>query len=108
MSKWEVCKIENLDIRLEKEGRSGGFWVWVQWIAVAETSEGRRTIDKSSECKLPDGILRTAAREQENLKLDAILANEHARLVGRLLENGWEPIAADESGNVNVLKRQNS
>jgi hypothetical protein len=88
MARWEVCRIKYVH-REQK-----GFFNEKKFgkiVAVLDTSGGEQVIDQTSEFDVSAGY--------------DILYQERPKLVGRLLNQSWEPIGV-ENGMVTVLRRQ--
>ncbi len=89
MPRWEVCRIET-----RYDDGFLGFGRACHYLAVLETPRGAYVIDRS------DDVTRTAGEENELKR-----RNVYSKLVGRLLAGGWEPLQADDSGQVIVFRR---
>lgn len=91
MPKWEVCKIVT-------KQRYQGFSIFEKefrtYLAVVDTTDGQRIIDQTPEVPVPAAGEKRPKTEEER-----------AKLVGRLLANGWEPMQA-EYNEVSVFRRQ--
>lgn len=101
MPKWEVCKIRG---RVERWESKRDFWSVTnrQFIiieAITDTPQGERVIDQSAVYELDIVDDRAKLEEQERQGNE-----ERAKLVGRLLADGWEPIQS-ESGEVTTFRR---
>lgn len=82
MPKWEVCRI---DWRRSWTGVGPFRKEHTQFIAIADTANGEKII---------------AVSDATNTFED------RARLVSKLLADGWEPISAGDSGLVTTFRRQ--
>ncbi len=90
MPKWEVWRIE------EKVNRKGVVLqrYLLTYVAVTDTTGGQQVIDQSSEIQANESEVSYAQRREER-----------AKLVGRLLANGWEPLET-RYGQITAFRRQ--
>ncbi len=88
MPKWEVC-------RIQQKHASGTLWSGpgIVWCAMIDTVQGPKELDRTLEIK----------PSSEGWKNNE---EEYSKLVSRLLENAWEPVAFASEGKVIVLERQ--
>ncbi len=91
MSKWEVCTIE-----MRSERKWGLFRKTVdisKYVAVVDKPEGPKVISESRTWKyIHDDSEHSYSQNREQ---DELSRTEHSKLVGKLLEDGWEPINGD-------------
>lgn len=105
MPRWEVCRIQEIKVRQE-----GGFVPkrFSQWVTFSDTSDGERQVDKSAEYESP-GVINaypSPLDDRETFRTLRASVEERSKLIGRLLANGWEPLAFDQFGFAVAFRRQ--
>ena len=125
MPKWEFCRIDWKDNHIDStEFRAAGGILTEQamrvrqFIVVAETSQGSRVIDQTPEFRnLEERYkgqqdFKLGMSIEEHLKFNWEIDTEHSKLIGRLLDAGWEPMETEtfylvrQSVRPTVFKRQ--
>lgn len=85
MPKWEVCRIEMIELG------DMGPKQRIKFVVTSDTPQGEQVIDQS----------------EEVLRSDKLLPGEvRSKLIGRLLADGWEPVSFGDAGLVVAFKRQ--
>jgi hypothetical protein len=108
MPRWEMCRIQNDEVRSE---RIGGFLSsatrhFYRFVAVVITPQGARVIDQTAPYEWIEWDQSHENAEWRARTLEGYErgGQEKTKLIGRLLADGWEPIQAEDN-DVTLFKR---